>query len=82
VSVTGAEELRRLRWQCRRGVLELDLLFTRFLASGFNRLSETERAVFTRLLHESDPLLLSWVQGHQMPPDELKNIIEKVTTTN
>ncbi len=28
---TGAEELNRLRWQCRRGLLELDLVRQRFL---------------------------------------------------
>ena len=27
----GAEELNRLRWQCRRGPLELDLVLERFL---------------------------------------------------
>ncbi len=27
----GAQELNRLRWQCRRGLLELELLLGRFL---------------------------------------------------
>ncbi len=75
-----AELLRRLRWQCRRGVLELDLLFTRFLANDFGSLPETERAAFSQLLCEPDPLLLSWVQGHQSPPAELKKIIEKIAS--
>ena len=29
---TGGEEQRRLRWKCRRGLLELDLLLSKYLA--------------------------------------------------
>ncbi len=29
---TGGAEQRRLQWKCRRGLLELDLVLTRYLA--------------------------------------------------
>ncbi|MDA0982344.1 MAG: succinate dehydrogenase assembly factor 2 [Proteobacteria bacterium] len=29
---TGGEEQRRLQWKCRRGLLELDLLLSKYLA--------------------------------------------------
>ncbi len=34
----GTEELNRLRWQCRRGPLELDLVLERFLERHGERL--------------------------------------------
>ena len=38
----NAPELNRLRWQCRRGLLELDLVLERFLERYGERLSSIE----------------------------------------
>ncbi len=73
------ETLRRLRWQCRRGLLELDLLFTRFLDEHYSALSATEQGAFQLLLEQPDQTLLAWLQGRQEPPSDLKSIIVKVT---
>nr|WP_309544955.1 succinate dehydrogenase assembly factor 2 [Alkalilimnicola ehrlichii] len=35
-------ELSRLRWRCRRGTKELDIMFERFLAVGYEGLSTEE----------------------------------------
>lgn len=72
------EELQRLRWQCRRGLLELDLLLKWFVDRRYAALSEPEREAFRRLLAQPDPVLLAWIQGQETPPDELKCIVEKV----
>ncbi|HJX16564.1 MAG TPA: succinate dehydrogenase assembly factor 2 [Acidiferrobacterales bacterium] len=72
------EALRRLRWQCRRGLLELDLLFVRFLEQHYDALSVAEQGAFQRLLEQPDQILLAWLQGQQEPPSDLKTIIEKV----
>ena len=72
------EALRRLRWQCRRGLLELDLLFVRFLEQHYGALSVAEQGAFQRLLEQPDQTLLAWLQGQQEPPSDLKTIIEKV----
>ena len=72
------ETLRRLRWQCRRGLLELDLLFVRFLEQHYSALNETEQDAFQRLLEQPDQTLLAWLQGQQEPPSDLKTIIDKV----
>ena len=51
---SGAEkEIERLRWQCRRGMLELDLLLNRFLESAYADLSVQQRTDFVRLLGAS-----------------------------
>ncbi len=49
--------LRRLRWQCRRGMRELDLLLLGFLERGYEALSPEDRTAFERLLEYPDTLL-------------------------
>jgi antitoxin CptB len=78
VSDIQDETLRRLRWQCRRGLLELDLLFGRFLEQRYSALTVEEQGAFQRLLEQPDQALLAWLQGQQEPPSDLKMIIDKV----
>jgi antitoxin CptB len=62
-------EVLRLRWQCRRGMLELDLLLNRFLDTGFADLEAPERNAFNRLLAYQDQILYDWLMGHAVPAD-------------
>jgi antitoxin CptB len=64
--------------QCRRGLLELDLLLGGFVERRYAGLSAAEQDAFRRLLAQSDPALLAWIQGQESPPDDLKCIIEKI----
>jgi antitoxin CptB len=71
--------LERLRWRCRRGFLELDLVLAGFLERHYAHLSTDERAAFDRLLESPDALLLSYIQGDQDPlENELKQIVKKL----
>lgn len=74
-----SESTRRTRWQCRRGMLELDILLSRFLDEHYSSLSASELACFHRLLEQSDTTLLAWLQGQEQPPSGLKLIFQKVT---
>jgi antitoxin CptB len=76
---TGDADTRRMRWQCRRGLLELDLLLQEFLDSRYVHLHEADKAVFRRLLESPDPLLLTWLQDQRRAPDEYRNIIRIIT---
>jgi antitoxin CptB len=78
VSRPETEAIRRLRWQCRRGLLELDILFVRFLEQHYSVLNVEEQGAFQRLLEQPDQTLLAWLQGQQEPPSDLKTIIDKV----
>jgi antitoxin CptB len=81
-SANSPHELQRLRWQCRRGLLELDLLFARFLETHYAELNSEQRGNFRRLLEFPDPTLLAWVQGQEQPPDDLKHIVINITYHN
>jgi len=54
--VTGvdASRLNRLRWHCRRGMLELDLVLARFLEENYAGLTAQQRQEFENLLELED----------------------------
>lgn len=74
-----AARKRRLRWRCRRGMLELDELFLEFLANGYDQLTVAEGAVFERMLESKDQDLLDWILMQKEPEDgEFQNLVDKI----
>jgi antitoxin CptB len=73
-----APDLRRLRWRCRRGLLELDLILGNFLDCGYGKLTTGERVIFDRLLSLPDPVLLAYIQGQETPASGFKEIVRKI----
>lgn len=61
--------LDRLRWRCRRGTKELDVLLERFARGRLGRLAPQELDAFERLLELPDDLLLACLSGAMDPPD-------------
>lgn len=57
--------VKRLRWRCRRGVRELDILLTRFLDERFGSLDAAGRESFAALLECQDPDVMDWVMGRR-----------------
>lgn len=53
----------RVRWQCRRSLLELDLVLSRFLETEFDRLDDDQLADFEDLLRCDDHDLWAMVSG-------------------
>ena len=54
---------QHLRWQCRRGMLELDLLLNQFLEEQYDLLDERDKLSFIELLKENDQDLYGWLFG-------------------
>ncbi|WP_199609582.1 FAD assembly factor SdhE [Flocculibacter collagenilyticus] len=54
----------RLKWACRRGMLELDVLFMPFVDEAYDDLSEQDKVKFQNLLECDDPDLFAWFMGH------------------
>ena len=57
------EEWNRAKWASRRGLLELDLLLSPFVADAFIDLSDDLRADYRELLFQDDQDLLEWIMG-------------------
>lgn len=64
-----AAQVLRLRWQCRRGMLELDLLLNRFLDEGYAALDAAGRVDFVRFLGFPDQILLDWLLEQSVPAE-------------
>jgi antitoxin CptB len=56
-------ELSRLRWRCRRGFLENDLVLERLLNARGNNFSQNEHSQLTTLLELSDNELWDIIAG-------------------
>ena len=62
-----------LRWRCRRGMLELDVILLPFLEQHFKHLSSVEKNIFAEMLEQADPDLFNWLMGYQVPDNPLTN---------
>lgn len=80
MTIEDKRQFDRLRWRCRRGMLELDLALGNFLAGGYATLTDADKAAFERLLTASDSDLLNYLQGRAEPTDdkELSTIVAKI----
>ena len=76
-SEDALKDKRRLKWACRRGMLELDVLFEPFVEQAYDELSEDDKAIFRRLVTCDDPDLFAWFMGNKECPDaELTKMID------
>jgi len=69
-------EFDRIRWRCRRGLLELDLVLKRFLEHRFDALDADERRVFDELLDAPDNDLLDMALGRTEPAPRYRAVME------
>jgi antitoxin CptB len=65
------EALNRLKWRCRRGLLENDLLIERYLRRHGESITRLQALALERLMALSDPDLLDLLLGRCMPQGEL-----------
>jgi len=74
-------DFARLRWGCRRGMLELDILLLPFFDNHFNQLTDKQKKLFATLLTYQDRELYAWFIGSEIPKDralsELIQIIKE-----
>lgn len=73
------KHLERVRWRCRRGLLELDIVLARFIEAQYAQLDEAERQAFEALLDMPDNPLWDMVAGRQeAAPSEQQALLEKI----
>lgn len=69
----------KITWQCRRGMLELDLILNPFIKNELDQLNDSQLNAFETLLEEIDPVLYSWLMGSTDPDTrELLSIVEHI----
>jgi antitoxin CptB len=60
-------ELSRLRWRCRRGIKEMDIVLQRFLEQTYPTLTTRQQQNFDHILDESDLDIMDWILGRSIP---------------
>ena len=74
--VPAVQQQQRLMWQCRRGMLELDILLQGFVECCYKDLSAVEKLTFERLLTYSDQDLLEYFFKQTQADDkEIANLV-------
>jgi antitoxin CptB len=64
------DEPARLKWQCRRGTKELDLMLKQYLETGYLVADQGERDLFVELLGLEDDMLMRVLMGDLRPETE------------
>ena len=60
-------ELSRLRWRCRRGIKEMDIILQRCLEQNYPTLPPQQKILFDQILDETDLDILDWILGRSHP---------------
>jgi antitoxin CptB len=77
----AAKQQERIRWRCRRGMLELDLILARFLTNKIDTLDESQAKVLDRLLTYPDQDLFDWLMARKVCDDaSLRPMLELIQT--
>lgn len=75
-------QLNRLRWRCRRGMLELDLVLERFLGENYVQLTAQQRQEFEALLDLEDHELWQRVRGEAATASVVERMLRVVKSSH
>jgi len=77
--ISDTIELKRLAWQSRRGMLELDVLLTPFLEEVYPGLPKADQENYKKLIDCEDQDMFSWFMQTVEPEDpEINKIIKMI----
>lgn len=73
------KKLERMRWRCRRGLLELDIILGRFVETQYAQLDRIGQKSFEELLDMPDNPLWDMIAGRsEAASDEQQALLEKI----
>lgn len=74
-----SSEVRRLQWQCRRGIKEVEVLLMPFFEAYYTELSPSDQQIFECLLACQDVDLFEWFTQRSRPEDaELSRLVDAI----
>jgi len=75
-------ELNRLRWQCRRGLKELDAILCYYLDNNYVQAESVEQHLFLELLTLEDDQLIAYFFSETIPKNKgLAQFVHKIRAT-
>jgi antitoxin CptB len=75
----GSADFGKLRWRCRRGIKELDVLLERYVDERFRGACTREQDAFRQLLEAENTVIYSYCLGKERPPERFRELIERIT---
>ena len=66
---THIADYSELKWRCRRGMLELDILLNSYLDKNYNTMTQQQGAVFSEVLDYPDQVLFDLLLGNMQSSD-------------
>ncbi len=70
----------QLRWRCRRGMQELDILLLRYLDQQYEHAEHAQKLAFAALLQQQDDVLWDWLSGRDVPEQPvLAQLVAQIT---
>lgn len=75
------EHLSQIRWHCRRGMRELDVLLMRYVDSDYLDTDPECQKAFETLLSLQDPEILDLLTGRVVAEDaSLRDVVQRLLT--
>jgi len=71
-----------LKWRCRRGMRELDLLLERFLESQYDSLTDTNQKLFAQFLEEPNQRIMDWLLENAQSDNQYTELVKKIQSWN
>ncbi len=72
-------DLHQLKWKCRRGTLELDLLMSRFLENIYPTAPAPQQHAFQRLLEYPNDKLYDLLTGKERSQDkDMEDVVQRI----
>jgi antitoxin CptB len=68
----------KLKWRCRRGMRELDVLLERYLDRRFSNASPEEQTLFKAFVDLPDDPLIEWLLKDVSPPQQWRDLVVKI----
>jgi len=70
-----SKSVEEIKWQCRRGLWELDIILYEFAEKNYLKLAEDQKICFQELIANEDVDLLSWLVSREAGRNEKEQII-------
>jgi len=75
------ERLSQVKWHCRRGMRELDVLLMRYADRDYVKSGREQQRAFERLLNLQDPEILALLTGRVVAEDiPLQDVVQRLLT--
>lgn len=76
--MTTSDDLSRIVWRSRRGMLELDLFLVPFAQACYLELSANDQQAYRAILASEDWEILDWLHNRSQPGDDLAPLVDRI----